>query len=144
LGSRPVLYMFVIGASVYYRHISKLFIDIVVFVNKELNYFICLFNYFFVCLRVELFYLFMKNHPGHQYYKTTILWGQIPPITSCNFHLLVTKICLASSNERMMNVIVFSSHRFAFFFLLQVAGSNNSYKPITNTAWVRARFCICL
>ena len=45
----------------YYRHISKLFIDIVVFVNKELNYFICLFNYFFVCLRVELFYLFMKN-----------------------------------------------------------------------------------
>ena len=23
----------------------------------------------------------------------------------------------------------------------QVAGSNNSYKPITNTAWVRARFC---
>ena len=23
----------------------------------------------------------------------------------------------------------------------QVAGSNNSYKPITNTAWVRARYC---
>ena len=23
----------------------------------------------------------------------------------------------------------------------QVAGSNNSYKPITNTAWVRARLC---
>ena len=60
-GFAPVLYMFVIGTSVYYRHISKLFIDIVVFVNKELNYFICLFNYFFVCLRVELFYLFMKN-----------------------------------------------------------------------------------
>jgi hypothetical protein len=44
VGSRPVLYMFVIGASVYYRHISKLFIDIVVFVNKELNYFICLWR----------------------------------------------------------------------------------------------------
>jgi hypothetical protein len=28
------------------------------------------------------------------------------------------KICLASSNERMMNAIVFSSHRFAGFFLL--------------------------
>ena len=26
------------------------------------------------------------------------------------------KICLASSNERMMNAIVFSSHRFAFFY----------------------------
>ena len=23
----------------------------------------------------------------------------------------------------------------------QIAGSNNSYKPITNTAWVRARLC---
>ena len=46
-GFAPVLYMFVIGTSVYYRHISKLFIDIVVFVNKELNYFICLFNFFF-------------------------------------------------------------------------------------------------
>jgi hypothetical protein len=34
---------------------------IVVFVYKELNYFICLFYYFFVCLRVELFYLLMKN-----------------------------------------------------------------------------------
>jgi hypothetical protein len=38
------------------------------------------------------------------------------PITSCNFHLFVTKICLASSNERMINAIVFSSRRFAFGF----------------------------
>jgi hypothetical protein len=53
-GFAPVLYMFVIGTSVYYRHISKLFIDIVVFVNKELNYFICLFNYFFVCTTMSI------------------------------------------------------------------------------------------
>jgi hypothetical protein len=42
-------------------------------------------------------------------------FSPILPITSCNFHLFVTNICLASSNERMMNAIVFSSHRFAVF-----------------------------
>ena len=44
----------------YYRTITKLFC-IVVFVYKELNYFICVVFVLFVCLRVELFYLLMKN-----------------------------------------------------------------------------------
>ena len=56
--------MFVIGTSVYYIDpfpSCLLTFCIVVFVYKELNYFICLFYYFFVCLRVELFYLLMNN-----------------------------------------------------------------------------------
>jgi hypothetical protein len=43
--------------------------------------------------------------------------SKINQYTSCNFHLFITKICLASSNERMMNAIVFSSHRFALWLL---------------------------
>ena len=54
-----------------------------------------------------------------------------------------SKVCFFTNIQdvQYLNSIILCFVHMMFGLMSQVVGSNNSYKPITNTAWVRARLC---
>ena len=71
----------------------------------------------------------------------------LPPVICRSAHVLFTLFVFVCGVQRMFNMMLccgFFLHlvcRGPGGSMRQVVGSNNSYKPITNTAWVRARLC---